>query len=430
MLLAENWRDSHPGHRKPDSQIKGEKCMPAIRTSRLASTVFAGLAAMALAGPAVAQTVSIGAIIELSGRFSSFGSHCQRGMEMAAKAYGPTVIGRKYEFVYRDVQSEARGVISAFAELGNTRHINYVIGPLASPVVAAAMPPWQQTKPLWMIAGASSLDVEEMVGKEPMFFHSYPYAYHYHKSLAGALKNALGAGKTIAVLYSDDAYGRSHLPAIEKYYTEAGFKIIAKESVRTNSPDMTPVLTRVGRMKPDILLGVMQTTDAITLAKQEHTLRLKIPYLVGTAATQLVEWQKAVGEAQEGWLGISTYLPGNENWPADKDHPKLLPSTKDWEAMFDAAYHTAPDYDDVTCYADVAMLLLAIDKAGSDDREKVAQALREEDVMTPMGRGHYEVSEGTKQQAFADLLVFQRQHDQNVILYPAAAATGKLAANN
>lgn len=72
------------------------------------------------------------------------------------------------------------------------------------------------------------------------------------------------------------------------------------------------------------------------------------------------------------------------------------------------------------------MLLLAIQQVGADDREKVADALRHMDVMTPMGRGHFEPSEDTKQQAFADLLIFQRQHGKNVILYPPAAATGKL----
>lgn len=404
--------------------------MPQTRTTRLVSTVFAGLATMAVTGaiaaPASAETLTIGAILELSGRFVSFGAHCQRGLNMAAKAFGDTVAGMKYEYAYRDVQSEARGVISAFGELGGTRHLNYIIGPTASPIVAASIPPWQQAKPLWVVPGASSLDVENLAGQEPMFFHTYPYAYHYHKSMAAALKQALGPGKKIAVLYSDDAYGRSHMPAIEKYYIEAGFEIIVKESVRTNSPDMTPVITRTAHSKPDILLGVMQTTDSIALAKQIHTLRVKIPYLVGMAATQLQEWQAAVGEAQEGWLGVSTYLPGTENWPADKANPKLLPSTKDWEAKFDAEYHSAPDYDDITCYSNAAMLLMAIQQVGADDREKVAVALRQQDVMTPMGRGHFEPSEGTKQQAFADLLIFQRQHGKNVILYPPEAATGKL----
>lgn len=402
--------------------------MNLFRCNPFLGATMAILIAAASASPARAQTVKIGAVLELSGRFVSFGAHCQRGINMAAEAFGDTVAGRKYEFVFRDLQSEARATVSAFTEMGNSGDINLVIGPTASPIAAAAMPSWQQTKPLWIEPGASSLDVQNLVGKEPMFFHTYPYGYHYHKSLAEALKTALGGGKTIAVLYSDDAYGRSHLPAIKKYYKEAGFNVITEESVRTNSPDMGPILTKVGRSKPDVLLGVMQTTDAITLAKQVRTLRLKIPYLVGTAATQLIEWQQAVGDAQEGWLGISTYLPDTEDWPADKTYPKLLPRTKAWEATFEAKYRTTPDYDDATCYANAIQLLLAIDKAGTDNKEKVAEELRKQDLMTPMGRAHFEPSEDTLQQEFSDLIVFQRQSGKNVIIYPAKAATGKLKA--
>jgi branched-chain amino acid transport system substrate-binding protein len=405
----------------------GDEMIRSLYTTNII-TAGAMLVVACVGSTARAQTVKIGAVLELSGRFVSFGAHCQRGINMATDIFGQTVAGKKYEVVFRDVQSEARATISAFTELGSAGDVNFVIGPTSSPVTAASMPPWQQSKPLWIVPGASSLDVENLVGKEPMFFHTYPYGYHYHKSLAAALQSALGPGKRIAVLYSDDAYGRSHLPAIEKYYKEAGFDVISKESVRTNSPDMAPILTKIGRSKPDILLGVMQTTDSITLAKQIRTQRLKIPYLVGTAATQLSEWQQAVGEAQEGWLGISTYLPNTENFPADKNYPKLLPSTKDWEAAFQAKYNASPDYDEATCYANTIQLLLAIDKAGSDNKEKVAEALRNLDVMTPMGRGHFEPSEGTNQQAFSNLIVFQRQGDKNIIIFPAEAATGKLRA--
>jgi len=395
----------------------------------IACALALGLAVASIPTRALAgDTIKIGALLELSGRFVSFGSHCQRGINMAVSAFGDTVAGKKYEFEYRDLQSDARATISAFTELGSAGDVNFVIGPIASPIAAAAIPPWQQGKPLWIVPGASTLDMENLVGKEPMFFHTYPYAYHYHKSLAAVLKSSLGAGKKIAVLYSDDAYGRSHLPAVNKYYKEAGFDIIDMEAIRTNSADMGPTLTKIGRMKPDILLSIVQTTDAITLAKQVRTLRLKIPYLVGTAATQLSEWQQAVGEAQEGWLGISTYLAGSENWPADKTYPKLLPSTKDWEAAFDAKYHLAPDYDDITCYANAMQLLLAIQNAGSADKEKVAASLRSLDVMTPMGRGHFEQSEGTMQQAFSDLTVFQRQGGKSVILYPPEVASGKIQA--
>jgi branched-chain amino acid transport system substrate-binding protein len=399
------------------------------RTWRLAA---AALGAVVAITPALAQApqqapIRIGAILELSGRFVAYGASCKRGIDMATATYGETVAGRKYEFVYRDVQSEARGTVSAFIELANTSHFDYIIGPIASPVVAAAIPPWQQEKPLWIVPGSSATELEEKAGQEPMFFHTYPYAYHYHHSLAAALQHYLGNDKTVALIYSDDAYGRTHLPAAEKYLKAAGFKIIAAEALRTNSPDMTPILTRMARMKPDILLALVQTTDGITLTKQAYTMRIKIPYISALAAVKTIEWQQAVGEAQQNWIGISTFLPNTENWPADKAYPKLLPGTKVWEAKFKERYGRDADDNELICYSNAIQLLLAMEKAGGgDDKAKVAAAFRDLKVITPMGPAEFAPSEGTKQQEFSDLLVFQRQNGQNVILWPLAAASGKL----
>jgi branched-chain amino acid transport system substrate-binding protein len=373
-----------------------------------------------------AEPIKIGAALELSGRFASFGASGKRGLEMAAAKFGPTVAGRPYEFLFRDVQSEAQATISVFTALGESDRVNYIIGPIGSPVVGAAIPAWQQSKPIWLVPGNSSTLLEQQVGQEPHFFHTFPYAYHYHASCAAALKHYLGAGKTMAILYTDDDYGETHVPFARQYYSEAGINIVATEKVRAKSIDMGPALGRIGRAKPDILLGLVQTTDQITLTKQVQSHRLEIPYLIGTASTQLKEWQDAVGPAQEGWLGITTYLPG-VNWPANKTYPDLFPTTEQWRAEFVDRYKRQPDFLDVGCYATAGLLLIALQLAGEDDQARVAQALRTMDMPTVFGRGHFHPSAGgTLQQAFTDMLVFQRQGGDNVFLYPLETATGTL----
>lgn len=389
----------------------------AIRMAALAAT-----AAM-LAGvvPASADTIKIGVPMELSGRFVAYGASGRRGVEMALERFGNKVGGNDIKLLVRDVQSEAQATVSAVNELVSVEKVDFMIGPVASPIVAAAVPPWQQRKPVWIVDGSSSTQLEKIAGGEDNFFHTYPYAYHYHTSEAAALKHYLGEGKTVAVIYSDDNYGRTHLPYVKKFYTEAGFKIIDEEVVRTNTPDMNPVLTKIARAKPDILVGLVQTTDAITLAKQIYTRKLNVPYLVGTAYTQLDEWQKAVGEAQEGWLGVTTYLPG-VNHPANPDYPKLFPETKEWVEAFKAKYHAEPDFLDIGHYASMGMLLVALDKVGGD-KTKAAAELASLDIDTVYGRGNFKATGfGTKHQAFSDMVVFQRQAGKNVVLWPLKAA--------
>jgi branched-chain amino acid transport system substrate-binding protein len=386
-----------------------------------------GLLASAGTQAFAADTVKIGVPIELSGRFVAFGGHCKQGVEMASAAFGGKVIGKKIELLFRDVQSDTQSTVSAVTQLINSENVNYLIGPLASPIAAAAIPPWRQGRPLWMMAGASIDLFEKQVGDDPLYFHTFPYAYHYYETLSAGLKHYLGAEKRVAVIYTDDEYGRTHLPLVEKFFEAAGFNIVAEEIVRANTPDMNPVLTKINLSKPDILLGVVQTTDAIKLAKSVYIRHLNIPYLVSTFAIQLKEWQDAVAEAQDGWIGLSAYLQGEVKWPADPNYPKLFPSSEEWEKIFREKYGHEPGYYVPICYATTAMLLLAIEKAGVDDKEKVAEALRKLDVRTPYGHGKFIATpSGTKQQAFADLLVFQRQNGKSVVVWPLETATGAI----
>jgi branched-chain amino acid transport system substrate-binding protein len=398
-----------------------EGSMKNIFAAVVGGTAFA--LALGIAPLSAQETIKIGVALELSGRFVSFGAYCKNGVEYAAEQFGDKVAGRKVEFLYRDLQSEAPSTVSAFTELVSQSKVNYIIGPTASPIAAAAIGPWRAGKPIWIVPGASTTTMEKEVGAEPNFFHTFPYAYHYQATLSATFKHYLGSDKRVAILYVDDAYGRTHQPLARKYFTAAGFQIVDEEIIRTNSPDMNPVLTKIARSKPDILLGLIQTTDAVTLAKQVYTRNLKIPYLVGAASTQQKEWQDAVGEAQEGWIGLGTYLPNLVNWPANKDYPKALPSTVEWEKNFVAKFKREPNYDDLTCYVNTIQLLIAIDKAGGDDKEKVSAELAKLDIASPMGSTKFTKTEGgTLNQAFSDMLVFQRHDNKNVLLYPLSVA--------
>lgn len=377
---------------------------------------------------AQAAKVRIGVPMELSGRFVAYGASGKRGSEFAAEMFGGSVAGKPIELLVRDIQSESQATISVFNELVLKERVNYIVGPIASPTVAAAIPTWKQAKPIWLVPGSTSTKLEDEAGAEPEFFHTFPYAYHYHESIAATLKEQVGPGKSVAIIYSDDNYGRTHIPYAKKYLTEAGFTIAVEEIVRTNAPDMNPLLTKIIRSKPDILLALLQTTDSVTLAKQIHTRRLPVPYLVGTAATQLDEWQKAVGEAQEGWLGVTTFLPGLKR-PANPDFPKLFPALPEWEALFVKKYGQEPDFEDAGCYASMATLLIAIERAGGDDKAKVMAELGKIDIQTVLGRAHFAPTpNGTKHQAFTDMLVFQRQKNANAILFPKDVANGRMVA--
>jgi len=388
----------------------------------------AAVAALLSAAPAQAQdTIRIGAPLELSGRFVAYGAQCKRGIDMAVDTYGGMIRGKKIEVLYRDVQSNNQEAVTAVTDLASQQKVDFMIGPIASGIVAASVPAWRQNKPLWLVPGSSATELEEAMKGEELFFHTYPWAYNYHDGTAIAVAQAAGAGKKVAIVYSDGAYGREQLPWAKEFYAKAGFNIVATDLVREGAADLNPVLQRLRQLRPDVLVGIVQTTDGIQLAKQVQIARLNIPFLVGTAYPQLKEWADAVGpEAANDWIGATTYLPGMDR-PADPKLPKLFPATKDWEAAFRARYHQAPEFLDVTCYTTAMLLLVAIDQAGATDKTAVAKKLASLDVQTMLGRSTFAPTPGgALHQAFSQMVVYQRQGDKFVIVYPADAADGKL----
>lgn len=372
------------------------------------------------------DSIRIGAPFELSGRFVAYGAQGKRGAEMAVDVYGGKIGNKKIEVLYRDVQSNNQVAVTAFTELTQQEKVDFVIGPIASGIVAATVPAWRQSKPLWIVPGSSSTQLEDAMKGEELFFHTYPWAYQYHEGAAKSLSEAMGKGKKVAIVYSDGAYGREQLPWAKEFYTKNGFEIVATELVREGSADLNPVLQRIRQTRPDVLVGIVQTTDGIQLAKQIHVARLNIPVLVGTAYPQLQEWAHATGEAADGWIGVTTYLPGMKRG-ADPKLGKLFPSLTDWEADFKKRYNREAEFLDVTNYTSMMLLLVAIERAGSTDKMKVANELKSLNIETMLGSSNFVPTPGgAKHQAFNDMVVFQRDGEKFVVLYPADAADGKL----
>ena len=233
-----------------------------------------------LPAQAADDTIQIGVPMELSGRFVTFGTSGKRGVEMAVDAFKGRVAGKKIELLLRDVQSDAQVTVQVLNDLITQKKVNLLVGPISSAMVSAAIPAWRQGKPIWIAHGSTTPRTEEEVGAEPRFFHTYPYSYHYQAAMSAGLKQAIGTGKTAAILYADDAYGRAGLPAAKKYFAEAGFKLGVEELVRSGASDLNPILQKVRQAKPDVLISLVQTNDLATLAKQVRIAGLDTPYLL------------------------------------------------------------------------------------------------------------------------------------------------------
>ncbi len=407
----------------------------ASRTTIGVCGMAAGLVMMA--SNALAQeTFKIGGVTELSGRFVAFGAQVKKGIETSIEVWkevrGDKVAGRNIEVVLRDVQSNNSVTVSVMNELMQSDKAHVLVGPGGSNIGAAAVPPWRQyqDRPIWIVPGVSTTIVEKEIGKDPYFFHTFAWTYHYHSTNAAAMKAAFGSSKKVAIVYSDGAYGRAHIEAARKYLKEAGFNIVAEELVREGATDFTPSILKVRAQRPEVIYTLVQTDDAVLLAKQIYSAKLGVPYLIGTAQAILPEWKDAVGDVQNCWTGVATWMPGL-TYPADAREPKLFPTAAEWEKRWRAKYNKEPEYMEVGAYVSTMLALLAVEKANSTDRDKLREALVSQAYSTPMGNSKFAPSEIILQQAFGEMVVFQQQKQpdgkfKSVIVYPEKVAQGKL----
>lgn len=404
-------------------------------SNRLCCLGFA-FALLFMSGARAQEPVRIGAPASLSGRYVTFGTQAKNGVETAVEQWrkirGDTVAGRPIEVLLRDTQSNNATTVSLMNALVQTDKVDVIVGPDGSNVAAAAVPPWKKLpeRPIWFMPGGSTDVIEKEVGPDPYFFHTYAWSYYYHQNLSQALKAATGSKKKVALIYSDGAYGRAHIDDARRYLAEAGFEIVASELVREGAADFNPTLVKLRARRPDILYVLVQTNDAIQLTKQIQAAGLNMSYLVGTAQVQDEDWQKAVGDAQVCWIGVTTWVSGL-SYPADEKEPRLLPSSADFEKLWLGKYKTTPDFLEVGYYISTVLALLAIDETKSTDRDKLKDWLEKQEYRTPLGSSKFEKSRIALHQAFGTMVVFQRQKQPDgriasVIVYPEQAATGKL----
>ena len=378
----------------------------------------------------------IGAPASLSGKYVAYGVQAKNGIEHAIDIWkatrGDSAGGRKIELIFADTQSDNALTVSIINDLIQTKKVDLIIGPDGSNVAAAAVPPWKKFKerPIWILPGGSSSKIEKEVGPDPYFFHTYAWAYYYHINNVDALKAAVGTKKKVAFVFTDGAYGRAHIDDARRYVKEAGFEIVANELVREGSADFNSAIIKVRATRPDILYALMQTTDAVQFAKQVYTAKTGIPYLVGTAQAQLTEWQQAVGEAQNCWTGVTTWVNGLA-YPADPREPKLLPAAASWEAAWRTKYGKAPEFLEAGYYVSTVLALLAVEATKSVDRDVLKTWLLAQDYKSPMGlHSKFKPSEITPHQAFGEMVVFQRVKEGNgyvsKLIYPKEIASGTL----
>src|SRR6266567_5353905 len=220
---------------------------------------------------AQAETLRIGLIYDLTGPFAAGGSvassiGAQIAIDLVNEKGG---IGGKYKIVpvAADSQSKPDVAINEAERLISQEKIDILNGVYASShAVPLAAKVEQQKKILW-ITTAIATAVFKDKNLRYVFrgqIHSDQYGQAAASFIAENAKAKLGVEPKdvkLAIIHEDGPYGVGVAEATERFSKEKTVQVVLREGYSSSAPDLSSLVTKLKRLRPDIISQVGYNPD-------------------------------------------------------------------------------------------------------------------------------------------------------------------------
>ena len=387
-----------------------------------------------LAGPALAQqTVKIGGIFPMSGGAASTGVHTKAALEVAmdiinnahpelgnfplAKNAGLAGLGgAKVEVVFADNQgSPATGQNQAL-RLITEEKVVAITGAYQSGITLTASAIAEKYGIPFLNGESVAANLTERGFK--WFFRTTPVASDFAKTYNDFLTDMKASGAktdTVAMVHDTTEYGTSVATVITDVFKQNGRSAPLDIAYTTNATDVQAQVLQLKEKKPDVVIMISYTSDAILFAKTMQALDYKPPMLLADdAGYSDPSFIKAVGKISQGVFNRSSWSVGPKGSPtaiiAD------MYKKKSGDEMDDTAARQMQGF---------FVLCDAIDRAGSTDPAKIQAALKATDLKPDqLMMGYKGVKFDDKgQNILASGVIIQLQDGENyVAVWPKASA--------
>src|ERR1700694_4635990 len=405
-----------------------------MRFKSILGLLSAAAFSVAMAGGAQAQqTVKIGGIFPLSGNAASTGVHTKAALEVAmdiinnahpelgdfplARNAGLAGLGgAKVEEVFADSQgSTATGQNQALRLITQDKVIA-LNGAFHSGVTLTASAIAEKYGIPFLTSESVAANLTERGFK--WFFRVTPIATDFARIYYDFLADMKAAGaKTdnVALVHDNTEYGTSVAGVITRVFKEKGQNIALDIAYSVNATDVQSQVLQLKEKKPDVVIMITYTSDAILYAKTMQALDYKPPLLLGDdAGYSDPSFLKSVGKISQGVFDRSSWSVGPPGSPTALIAEMY--KKKSGDEMDDTAGREMQGF---------FVLVEAIDRAGSTDPAKIQAALKATDLKPDqLMMGYKGVKFDEKgQNTLASGVIIQLQDGENyVAAWPNAGA--------
>ena len=333
-------------------------------------------AGMAMAAGALAQSVlKIGEINSYKAQ-PAFLEPYKKGMQLAVDEVNAAggVLGRKIELITRDDNANPGDAVRAAEELMSREQVDVLMGSFLSHI-GLALTDFAKQKKTFFLAGEPLTDKIVWDNGNRYTFRLRTSTYMQVAMLmpdVAAMKK-----KRWALVYPNYEYGQSAVASFKKLLKAAqpDVEFVAEQATPLGKVEAGSVVQALADAKPDAIFNVLFGADLAKFVREGNTRGLFKGVEVASLLTGEPEYLDPLkDETPNGW--VVTGYP----WYAIK-----TPEHEAFRSAYEAKFKEYPRLGSVVGYAAIKSIAEGVKKAGSTDSEKLVNAFRGLNVMTPFG---------------------------------------------
>jgi branched-chain amino acid transport system substrate-binding protein len=406
-----------------------------MRLKHIVGLLSAAAMSVVLAGGASAQdkTVKIGVIFPFSGNAASAGAFGKAAIETAVEIINSGNPGLGNLPVTKNAGLKGLGgakVEAVFADNQGTPAAgqNQALRLITEEKVVALTGAYQSGITLTASAIAEKYGIPFVNGESvaanltergfKWFFRVTPVASDFAKIYLEFLKDVKASGQkvdNVAIVHENTEYGTSVASVITALFKENGMPIAQDIAYSANSTDVQSQVLQLKDKKPDVVIMISYTSDAILYAKTFQALDYKPPMMIAdNAGFSDPSTLKTVGKSIQGIFNRSSFAIGVAGTPTYLINEIYKKKSGGYD-MDDTVGRQMQGF---------FVLVDAIDRAGSTEPGKIQAALKATDLKPDqLIMGYKGVKFDEKgQNVLAAGLVIQLEGDNYIPVWPKQLA--------
>ena len=332
----------------------------AVLGATLLGSVFAGCGSKESG-----DTIKVGANFELTGNVANYGNATIEGLQLAIDEANEAggINGKKIELVSVDDKSEAAESINAATKLISDDDVKVIVGPATTGLVLAETQTATDAKVPIIAPCATSPEATVENGKvKPYVFRSCFIDPQQGEVMATFAAKELKA-KT-AVIYVDNSsdYSKNLGKVFKEKFEAAGGKVVMEEAFLQKDQDFKATLTKLKTANADVMFVPAYYEEVGKIVKQAREMGINSAIL-GTDGWDDTKVVDIAGADALNNTFFSTHY-------SEKDA-----EVQGFIEAYKKKYNHAPNVFAALGYDAGKMLVDALKRAGSNDTEKIREAL-------------------------------------------------------